>query len=300
MSLRKVLECIKYNLMEYFMSLQKEENESFDLNKLKDIQFCDISDSFPSEYFILDKEPVYAFYRLIYEKNIVFMNDIPKSKRILAQLLSSLFSEKEIGEEKISFSDFSGVMASNEDGNCSFSEFKSEQFARNEKQEDFPYIDYDSVRNDVFNTDKACNSNSIKDAIVLKWSNSIFANNRDRSHRFALLCKWNELDNRNDSEFFNVQEMSFDEEKLKELLDNYYGFIIHSKTASEIMKVLKNNQFYHWQDYCPFWGAGHGEIVGFFAEKKDLCTEVLDFFNKAENCISVVDIFRPYFRNFQP
>lgn len=290
MSFKTVLQCINHNIKQYFKNLQEEKTESVDLNKLKAIQFYDISKYFPKEHFVLDKEPVYGFYRLIGGKRIVLLNDNQEKKEVFVKLLSSLFIEKEIGKQKLFFSDFSEVTNSKEDGNYSFSEFKSEQFARNEKQTDFPYIDYDSVRNDVFNTDKACNSNSIKDAIVLKWSNSIFANNRDRSHRFALLCKWNELDNRNDSEFFNVREISINRENVINLLNDYYGFIISSKTASEIIQVYKNNTLYNWQNYCPFWGPSNGEVVGFFIEKKDLPNEVFELFFNSSNCIFINDL----------
>lgn len=288
MSLRKVVECIKYNLMEYFMSLQKEENESFDLNKLKDIQFNDISESFPKEYFILDKEPVYAFYRLICGHNIVLMSDNPEKKKSFTELLTSLFIEKAVGKQKVFLSDFSGITDSKNADICSFSKFKTEQYNEN-KDKEF-YTDYTSLRNDVFNADRTGNTNSLKNAIILNWSNSIFASNRDRSHRFAALCKWNELENRNDSEFFNVNELSIDKKRLIELLNCYYGFIIHSKTASEIIKVLKNNQFYHWQYYCPFFSAGHGEIIVFFVDKNDMSREFLEVFLKTENCIFINEV----------
>lgn len=55
MSLKIVLQCINHNIKQYFKNLQEEKTKSVDLNKLKAIQFYDISKYFPKEHFVLDK-----------------------------------------------------------------------------------------------------------------------------------------------------------------------------------------------------------------------------------------------------
>lgn len=190
------------------------------------------------------------------------------------------------------FSDFSGVLNSKDSGKCSFTDFKQEQFTRNRFE--LYYKDYDSLRHDVFNKDKTGNTSVIKDAIILDWSNSVYASNYDRSHRFALLCKWNELDNRNDLEMFDITELSIDLERKKEFLENYYGFLISEKTANEVFKTYTDNSFMSWQIYCPFFKAGSGSTVGLIIKITEENKNIINIFQNAKNCVSINDLLSSY------
>lgn len=234
---------------------------------------------------MIDFEPLYSFFRIIKGRNIALLSTYCSRDLYLSNLLDNLFLEKEIGKKELFFFDFCGVFNSRETEHLSFEKFKNQQYVRNNS--DSYYKDYDSLRYDVFNTDKSGNSNAINDAIILKWSNSIFADNRDRSHRFASLCKWNEVENRDDSEIFNVTEISINSEKQKEFLDNYFGFIISADTASDIFKAYTNNSFMNWQMYCPFYKAGFGEIICLIIHKRAENQSIAEIFMHAKSCINI-------------
>lgn len=224
MSLKTFFDGIKYEFSQYKQNNQQESKEIVFEDQLYGIQFSDISASVPDKYFLIGFEPLYSFYRIIKGKNIAQLSSSCSRESYLSELLDKLFVKKEIGMKQLYFSDFSGLVNSKESGYFSFEEFKNRQYERN--LYDLYYKDYDSLRYDVFNTDRAGNTNSIKNAIILKWSHSVFADNRDRSHRFGLLCKWSEVENLNDSEMFNVRELSINSEIKKEFLDNYFCFMV--------------------------------------------------------------------------
>lgn len=285
MSLKTVFDCIKYEFFQHKQNNLKKTRQIQFEKKLHEIQFSDISDSFPEEYFLIDSEPLYSFFRIIKGRNIALLSPSCSRDLYLSDLLDNLFVEKEIGTKQLFFSDFCGVVNSRETEHLSFENLKNQQYERNNS--DSYYKDYDSLRYDVFNTDIAGNTNAIKDAIVLQWSNSIFADNRDRSHRFASLCKWNEVEKRNDSEIFNVREISINSEKQKEFLDNYFSFIISADTASDIFKAYTNNSFMNWQMYCPFDRAGVGEFVGVILKNESTNKRIIDFFRQSKNCMFI-------------
>lgn len=292
MSLKTVFDGIKYEFSQYKQNNQKESKEIVFEDQLYGIQFSDISASFPEKYFLIGFEPLYSFYRIIKGKNIAQLSSSCSRESYPSELLDKLFVKKEIGMKQLYFSDFSGLVNSKESGYFSFEEFKNRQYERN--LYDLYYKDYESLRYEVFNTDRTGNTNAIKDAIVLQWSDSIFADNRDRSHRFGLLCKWNEVEERNDSEIFNVREFSINLEKQREFLDNYYGFIISAKTASEILNAYANNSFINWQMYCPFYKAGFGELICLIINKGNENQSIVDIFMHANNCININKILQTF------
>ena len=285
MSLKTVFDCIKYEFFQHKQNNLKKNRQIQFEEKLHEIQFSDILDSFPEEYFLIDFEPLYAFYRIIKRKNIAVLSLCCSRDSYLSDLLDNMFVEKETGTKKLFFYDFCGVANSKETEHLSFENFKNQQYERSNSNS--YYKDFDSLRYDVFNTDRSGNTNGIKDAIILKWSNSIFADNRDRSHRFALLCKLDEIENRNDSEIFNVTEISINSEKQKEFLDNYFGFIISAETASNIFKAYTNNSFMNWQLYCPFYKAGFGEIICLIIHKRAENQSIAEIFMHAKSCINI-------------
>lgn len=285
MSLKKLFNCIKYTLSQYKQKNQKEPRQIQFEEKLHEIQFSDISDSFPEEYFLIDFEPLYAFYRIIKRRNIAVLSLCCSRDSYLSDLLDNMFVEKETGTKKLFFSDFCGVANSKETEHLSFENFKNQQYERSNS--DSYYKDYDSLRYDVFNTDRSGNSKAIKDAKILKWSNSIFADNGDRNHRFASLCKWSEVEKRNDSEIFNVTEISINSEKQKEFMDNYFCFIISAETASDIFKAYTNNSFMNWQMYCPFSKSGVGELICLIIYKIPENQNIIDIFMHANNCVNI-------------
>ncbi len=285
MSLKTVFDCFKYELSQCQINKQKESKNIRFKEKLREMHFYDISDSFPEEFFLIDFEPLYAFYRIIKRRNIAVLSPSCSRDLYLSDLLDNMFVEKEIGKKELFFSDFCGVVNSRETEHLSFGNFKNQQYERSNS--DSYYKDYDSLRYDVFNTDKSGNSNAINDAIILKWSNSIFADNRDRSHRFALLCKLDAVENRNDSEIFNVTDISINSEKQKEFLNNYFGFIISAETASNIYKAYTNNSFMNWQMYCPFYKAGFGEIICLIIHKRAENQSIAEIFMHAKSCINI-------------
>lgn len=282
MSFKTLFDCIKYTLSQ---NNQKEPKQIQIEEKLRKIHFTDISDSFPEKYFLIDFEPLYSFFRIIKGRNIALLSPSCSRDLFLSDLLDNLFVEKEIGTKQLFFSDFCGVVNSRETEHLSFENFKNQQYERSNS--DSYYKDYDSLRYDVFNTDRSGNSNAIKDAKILKWSNSIFADNGDRSHRFASLCKWSEVEKRNDSEIFNVTEISINSEKQKEFMDNYFCFIISAETASDIFKAYTNNSFMNWQMYCPFSKSGFGELICLIIYKIPENQNIIDIFMHANNCVNI-------------
>lgn len=182
MSFKTLFDCIKYALSQ---NNQKEPKQIHFEEKLRKIHFTDISDSFPEKYFLIDFEPLYSFFRIIKRRNIALLSTYCSRDLYLSNLLDNLFLEKEVGTKQLFFSDFCGVVNSRETEHLLFEDFKNQQYERTNS--DSYYKDYESLRYEVFNTDKTGNTNAIKDAIVLQWSDSIFADNRDRSHRFGLL-----------------------------------------------------------------------------------------------------------------
>ncbi len=285
MSLKTVFDGIKYEFSQYKQNNQKESKEIVFEDQLYGIQFSDISASFPEKYFLIDFEPLYSFYRIIKGRNIAQLSSSCSRDSYFSELLDNLFVEKEIGMKQLYFSDFSGLVNSKESGYFSFEEFKNLQYERN--LYDLYYKDYDSLRYDVFNTDRAGNTNSIKNAIILKWSHSVFADNRDRSHRFGLLCKWSEVENLNDSEMFNVRELSINSEIKKEFLDNYFCFMVSDKTASDIFKTYRNNSFMNKQIPCFLNRTSPGKIVGIIFENKKENQRIIDFFMQSKNCMFI-------------
>lgn len=292
MSLKTLFNCIKYTLSQYKQNNQKEPKQIQFEEKLREIRFTDISASFPEKYFLIDFEPLYSFFRIIRGRNIALLCSCCSRDLYLSDLLNNLFVEKEVGTKQLFFSDFCGVVNSKETEHLLFEDFKNQQYERTNS--DSYYKDYESLRYEVFNTDRTGNTNAIKDAIVLQWSDSIFADNRDRSHRFGLLCKWNEVEERNDSEIFNVREFSIDSEKQREFLDNYYGFIISAKTASEILNAYANNSFINWQMCCPFYKAGFGELICLIINKGNENQSIVDIFMHANNCININKILQNF------
>ena len=292
MSLKTLFNSIKYTLSQYKQNNQKEPKLIQFEEKLREICFIDISASFPEKYFLIDFEPLYAFYRIIKRRNIALLSTYCSRDLYLSNLLDNLFLEKEVGTKQLFFSDFCGVVNSGEKEHLSFENFKNQQYERSNS--DSYYKDYDSLRYDVFNTDKSGNSNAINDAIILKWSNSIFADNRDRSHRFALLCKLDAVENRNDSEIFNVTDISINSEKQKEFLNNYFGFIISAETASNIFRAYTNNSFMNWQMYCPFSKSGFGELICLIINKGNENQSIVDIFMHANNCININKILQNF------
>ena len=285
MSLKTLFNCIKYTLSQYKQNNQKEPKLIHFEEKLREIRFTDISASFPEKYFLIDFEPLYSFFRIIKGRNIALLSTYCSRDLYLSNLLDNLFLEKEVGTKQLFFSDFCGVVNSKETEHLLFEDFKNQQYERTNS--DSYYKDYESLRYEVFNTDRTGNTNAIKDAIVLHWSKSIFADNRDRSHRFASLCKWNEVEKRNDSEIFNVRELYINTEKQKEFLDNYFGFIISAKTASEIFNVYANNSFINWQMYCSFSKSGFGELICLIIYKIPENQNIIDIFMHANNCVNI-------------
>ena len=49
----------------------------------------------------------------------------------------------------------------------------------------------------------------------------------------------NELENRNDSYYFDITKYSLNENAKKDFLENYYGFIIKTETANKIIQAKK-------------------------------------------------------------
>lgn len=292
MSLKTVFDCIKYEFFQHKQNNLKKNRQIQFEEKLHEIQFSDISDSFPEKYFLIDFEPLYFFFRIIKGRNIALLSTYCFRDLYLSNLLDNLFLEKEVGTKQLFFSDFCGVVNSKETEHLLFEDFKNQQYERTNS--DSYYKDYESLRHEVFNTDRTGNTNAIKDAIVLQWSDSIFADNRDRSHRFGLLCKRNEVEERNDSEIFNVREFSINSEKQREFLDNYYGFIISAKTASEILNAYANNSFINWQMYCPFYKAGFGELICLIINKGNENQSIVDIFMHANNCININKILQNF------
>ena len=241
MSLKRIISCIKN-----FIKITKKEHlvsTAFD-KILKEIVFYDISKNFPKEYFFRDYEPLFKVKKIISDDHICFLTNRQNEDFYAIKILKKLFEEKEIGHFKIPFSKFSGMTTSKEDGLISFEKFKTEQYEQFLTDEGNNYKDYSSIRYVVFNRVANEGGKPIKKASILTWSNKIFAINSDRSHRFSLLCKLDEINGFNDSEEFLVTEHSINKMYKSIFLSNYYGFIVNSKTALNIVNeysYIKNS-----------------------------------------------------------
>jgi len=277
MSLKSVLCCIKEEVKE---SIENRYKRKHIVELLKQIQFKDISEFLPSEHFMLSFEPLYAFKRKIQKSNHLNISNCGDEK--LFKLLNFLFEEHYVGRQRLYFSDFVGVMTSRSSGKYSFSVFKEEQF--NMSSSSFKFENYDSLRNNVFSIDGYGSANYIKNAIRLNWSNSLYADNIDRSHRFAALCKWDEVESRHDSELFNVNEISINEQNKKQFLENYVCFIVHMKTLSDIMIQFANVLSF----YNPFdTPNSEGDIAYLIFKRVDKNDEILNVFMEEKNCIFI-------------
>lgn len=233
MSLKRIPLCIKN-----FIKVTKKRHlalVAFD-RILKEIEFNDISKNFPKDYFFRDYEPLFKVKKIISNNRICFLTNRQKEDFYASKILKKLFEEKEIGHFQIPFSKFSGLTNSKADGLTSFENFKTEQYEHFLVDGKNNYKDYSSIRYVVFNRAANEGGQPIKRASILTWSNKIFADNSDRSHRFSLLCKLDEINGFNDSAEFSVAEHSINELYKNIFLSNYYGFIVKSKTALDIVK----------------------------------------------------------------
>lgn len=212
---------------------------------IKAIVFNDISEIFPKEYFFIDYEPLFKVKKIISNDHICILTNRQKEDFYADKILKKLFKEKETGYFRIPFSKFSGMTNSKADGLISFEKFKTEQYERFLADEGNNYKDYSSIRYVVFNRVANEGGKPVKRASILTWSNKIFADNSDRSHRFSLLCKLDEINGFNDSEEFLVTEHSMNEVYRNIFLSNYYGFIVNSKTALNII-----NEYSYIKDSC--------------------------------------------------
>lgn len=274
---------MKFHISKYFL---KKDILSLAC-KLRKVEFCDISDDFPSEYFILDFEPLYAFYKIIQQQQICLINKNYGKDERLAKLLNGLFIKNEQKEQKLPLKMFSGVTCSRNAGKSSFDDFKQNQYEKYLKNKfDSKYNTYDSVRYDVLENTDIINDSPINNCIKLNWSNAIYAMNSDKSHRFGLLCKLNEIENKNDSELFNVSELLINEKNKKDFLDNYDGFIINSKTATEIVRIFSNNSLKTWENCCPYPINKSADCICIIFYKK-IKSEILNIFLKSENVIYI-------------
>ena len=258
-------------------------NEEKLKKEIASIVFQDISNNFPEEYLTIDYEPLYAIKRILDRHCICYLDEHYKEDEQLISCLDNLFVERTIEEKKnLYFSDFSGVTCTKANELHSFEDFKQEQYERS--KEDSKYSDYETVKYEVFNTVNCADSNPLEEAKILTWSNKIYADTRNISHRFALLCKLNDLENRNDSYYFKVTEYSINEKAKKEFLENYYGFIIKSDSANEIVQAYTDNSLMKWDFYRPYWNVVYDDVVALIFHKEK--NYHAHFFN-SENVICI-------------
>lgn len=251
-------------------------NEEKLKKEITSIVFQDISNNFPKEYLTIDYEPLYAIKRILDRHCVCYLDENYKTDTKLLNCLDNLFIERNIEVTKeISFSDFAGVTCTKANEFCSFEDFKQEQYERS--KENSKYSDYETVKYEVFNTVNPADSNPLKDVKILNWSNKIYADTSNKSHRFALLCKLNELENRNDSYSFGVTEYSINEDAKKVFLENYYGFIIKDINANEIVQAYADNSLMKWDFYRPYWNVVYDDVVALiFRKEKNFHTHFLN------------------------
>ena len=98
------------------------------------------------------------------------------------------------------------------------------------------------------------------------------------------MCKMNELENRNDSYYFDITKYTLNENAKKEFLENYYGFIIKAETANKIIKAYSDNSLMTWEFYRPYWKSSNDDVIAFiFRKEKNYHTAFL----KSENAICI-------------
>ncbi len=275
MSLKFVLNYLISKIEDSFTTIYNRVHIVETLQKTK---FYEISELLPDEYFLLEFEPLYAFMKKIQQDDRVYRTDN------ISYILDHLFKEKIIGKQKLFFSDFTGVTDSTDPGMCSFPTFKDYQYKKNKISN--IYKDYYSLRHDVFDIDRYGSCEYIESAIRLNWSNLLYARNRDRSHRFATLCKWNEIENHHDSVFLEVKEISINEEMKKRFLENYDGFLLHAKTLADII-TNRNivHKFYH--SFVKFNSNENKDIGYLIINKEDINDEIRNVFLSEKKCIYI-------------
>lgn len=258
-------------------------NEKKFKEKLNTIEFSDISNKFPKEYLTVDYEPLYSVFHTLNKQCVCFLDENYRTDKKLVNCLNNLFIKETLAEKKeIYFSDFNGVNCTSANEFCSFESFMQEQYERNKDEQ--KYSDYETVKYEVFNTVSPVDSNPLKGAIILTWSNKIYANTSNKSHRFALMCKMNELENRNDSYYFDITKYTLNENAKKEFLENYYGFIIKAETANKIIQASSDNSLMTWEFYRPYWKSINDDVIAFiFRKEKNYHTAFL----KSENAICI-------------
>ena len=250
---------------------------------IESIVFQDISNKFPKEYLSIEYEPLYAIKRILDRHCVCYLDEHYKEDEQLISCLDNLFIDRTIEEKKnLYFTDFSGITCTKANELRSFEDFKQEQYERS--KEDSKYSDYETVKYEVFNTVNCADSNPLEAAKILTWSNKIYADTRNKSHRFTLLCKLNDLENRNDSYSFRVTEYSINEKAKKYFLENYYGFIIKADSVNEIVQAYADNSLMKWDFYRPYWNVVYDDVVVFIVRKENDCSIPL---LKSENVICI-------------
>lgn len=287
MSLKR---CLKVLISILFQS--KEKKEKYTTIPIKDfiteISFYDISNYFPSKYFILENEPIYALYRTIQRKDIIILKSNTNLKEELIYILTSLFINKKIGKKNIKFEDFSGVVASRDNRKISFEQFKQDWYNDSQSKTSlYKFDNYNNLKKDVFIKNVPGDWNPIKNAYYLKYSDKYYANNSNKSHRFGILCKYNELNNLHDSEMFDVSELSINEQAKKLFLIKFYGFFINSKTADDIVKKYYDSVYSKWINYSLYQHPTGNEIVLIIFEKSTTPENVIQHFLNTKNAIFI-------------
>ncbi len=209
------------------------------IKRIQEIKFNDISKYYQKTSIFYSDEKLISLKNLLNNIQIIYVNKKSK-KSIIYPHLDKLFEEEFVGQRKVFFKDFHGVLNSRYDEMIPFEVFKQEQYKINKQLSEKGYKNYEDIRYAVLKTNDDGEA-AIIDAYLLKWNNFYYASNSGKSHRFSALCRWNEIENKNDSDFFNITEVSINNIIKDEFLKNYHGFLIDSLTSFNVKELLKKS-----------------------------------------------------------
>ena len=222
-----------------FKIMIREIRSKNTIKRIQKLEFHDISKYYSKTSIFYSDEKLIALKNLMDKIQIIYINKTLKYPNDYPGL-EKLFEEKFVGRKKVFFKDFHGVTCSRADGMIPFEVFKQEEYNFYTTNSENGYKCYEDIRNAVLKNNIDGESPIIS-AYQLKWNNYYYALNHGKSHRFSALCKWNEIEGKNDSEFFNVTEVSINSKIKDEFLTTYHGFLIDSMTAFNAEEILKKS-----------------------------------------------------------
>lgn len=283
---------VKNTFKTLFQIIISEMRAKNTIKRIQELKFNDISKYYPKISIFYSDEKLITLKNILDKIQIIYINEKSEYPNDYPRL-ENLFEEQFIGRKKVFFKDFHGVTCSKADGIIPFEVFKQEEYNFYTTNSEKAYKCYEDIRNAVLQTSDDGESPIIS-AYQLKWNNNYYASNHGKSHRFSALCKWNEIENKDDSEFFNVTEVSIDNKIREEFLTTYHGFLIDSMTAFNAKEIFEKSSIKPViQVFPPASIELFNKDIALIAfGKKTRFDKIVDIFFENKNAIHINEYFK--------